>query len=39
VLDAFIDMAHRVAERDYSRVSRYTTSAFLRSKFGDSEKG
>ncbi|WP_415838239.1 acyl CoA:acetate/3-ketoacid CoA transferase, partial [Polaromonas hydrogenivorans] len=34
-LEAYIEMAHEVAERHYSRVSRYTTSAFLRSKLGD----
>jgi propionate CoA-transferase len=34
-LEAYIEMAHEVAARYYSRVSRYTTSAFLRSKFGD----
>ena len=35
VLDAYIAMAHEIAECYYSRVSRYTTSAFLRSKLGD----
>ena len=34
-LEAYIEMAHEVAARHYSRVSRYTTSAFLRSKLGD----
>jgi propionate CoA-transferase len=34
-LEAYVEMAHEVAERHYSRVSRYTTSAFLRSKLGD----
>ena len=34
-LDAYVDMAHEVAARHYSRVSRYTTSAFLRSKLGE----
>ena len=33
--DAYTAMVHEVAERYYSRVSRYTTSAFLRSKLGD----
>lgn len=33
-LDAYIAMVHEVAECYYSRVSRYTTSAFLRSKLG-----
>ena len=34
-LDAFADMAGEVAQAHYSRVSRYTTSAFLRAKLGD----
>ncbi len=34
-LDAYVDMVRDVAGRYYSRVSRYTTSAFLRSKLGD----
>ena len=34
-LDAYIGMVHDVAGRHYSRVSRYTTSAFLRSKLGE----
>ncbi|MEO7952974.1 MAG: acyl CoA:acetate/3-ketoacid CoA transferase, partial [Polaromonas sp.] len=34
-LEAYIEMAREVAERHYSRVSRYTTSAFLRSKLGE----
>jgi propionate CoA-transferase len=33
-LDAYVGMVHNVASRYYSRVSRYTTSAFLRSKLG-----
>jgi propionate CoA-transferase len=33
--DAFFDMAHRVSQRHYLRVTRYTTSAFLRAKLGD----
>ncbi len=33
-LDAYISMVHEVAGRYYSRVSRYTASAFLRSKLG-----
>jgi propionate CoA-transferase len=35
VLDAYIDMARDVAGRHYSRVTRYTTSAFLRAKLGE----
>ena len=35
VFDDYIDMAHRISSQYYCRVSRYTTSAFLRSKFGD----
>jgi len=35
VIDAYVGMVHDVAERYYSRVSRYTTSAFLRSKLGE----
>ena len=34
-LDAYTDMVHAVASRHYSRVTRYTTSAFLRAKLGD----
>jgi propionate CoA-transferase len=34
-LDAYIAMVHDVAGGYYSKVSRYTTSAFLRSKLGD----
>ena len=34
-LDAYSAMVHEMAGRHYSRVSRYTTSAFLRSKLGD----
>jgi propionate CoA-transferase len=34
VLDAYIDMVRDVASRFYSRVTRYTTSAFLRAKLG-----
>ena len=34
-MDAYSAMVHEVAGRHYSRVSRYTTSAFLRSKLGD----
>jgi propionate CoA-transferase len=34
-LEVYTEMAHEVAARHYSRVSRYTTSAFLRSKLGD----
>lgn len=34
-LDAYTDMVRDVASRHYSRVTRYTTSAFLRAKLGD----
>ncbi len=34
LLDAYIDMVHDLTERFYSRVTRYTTSAFMRSYFG-----
>ena len=34
-LDAYIGMVADVAGRYYSRVCRYTTSAFLRSKLGE----
>jgi len=34
-LDAYFDMAREVAQAHYSRVSRYTTSAFMRAKLGD----
>jgi propionate CoA-transferase len=34
-LDAYIGMVRDVAGRHYSSVSRYTTSAFLRSKLGE----
>ena len=33
-LEDYVDMAREVAAAHYSRVSRYTTSAFLRSKLG-----
>ncbi len=32
--DAYFDMVRDVADRHYSRVTRYTTSAFLRAKLG-----
>ncbi|MBS0448994.1 MAG: acyl CoA:acetate/3-ketoacid CoA transferase [Proteobacteria bacterium] len=35
VLDAYIDMASDVAGRYYAKVTRYTTSAFLRAKLGE----
>jgi propionate CoA-transferase len=35
VLDAYMDMVRDLASRHYSRVTRYTTSAFLRAKLGD----
>jgi propionate CoA-transferase len=34
-LDAYADMAGALAQAHYSRVCRYTTSAFLRAKLGD----
>ncbi len=34
-LDAYTDMIHDVATRHYTRVTRYTTSAFLRAKLGE----
>lgn len=34
LLDAYIDMVHELSERFYSGVTRYTTSAFMRSYFG-----
>jgi propionate CoA-transferase len=34
-LDAYTDMVRDVASRYYSRVTRYTTSAFLRAKLGE----
>jgi propionate CoA-transferase len=35
VLDAYTDMVRDVASLHYSRVTRYTTSAFLRAKLGE----
>jgi propionate CoA-transferase len=34
-LDAYTDMVRDLAGRHYSRVTRYTTSAFLRAKLGE----
>ena len=34
-LDAYTDMVHELASRYYVRVTRYTTSAFLRAKLGE----
>lgn len=34
-LDAFVGMVHDLADQHYSRVCRYTTSAFLRTKLGE----
>jgi len=34
-LDAYSDMVRDFASRNYSRVTRYTTSAFLRAKLGE----
>ncbi len=35
VVDAYADMAQDMVARCYNRVSRYTTSAFMRLKLGD----
>ena len=35
VLDAYSEMVKGLTERFYSRVTRYTTSTFLRAKLGD----
>jgi propionate CoA-transferase len=34
LLDSYVDMVHDLAERFYVRVTRYTSSAFMRSYFG-----
>lgn len=34
LLDSYVDMVHDLAERFYCRVTRYTSSAFMRSYFG-----
>lgn len=34
LLDTYVDMVQGLAERYYSRVTRYTSSAFMRSYFG-----
>jgi propionate CoA-transferase len=34
LLDTYIEMVHGLTERFYSRVTRYTSSAFMRSYFG-----
>lgn len=34
LLDAYVDMVHDLTQRFYSRVTRYTTSTFMRSYFG-----
>ncbi|GAB3547100.1 acyl CoA:acetate/3-ketoacid CoA transferase [Noviherbaspirillum agri] len=34
LLDGYVDMVHDLAERYYCRVTRYTSSAFMRSYFG-----
>ncbi|HEY0846294.1 MAG TPA: acyl CoA:acetate/3-ketoacid CoA transferase [Noviherbaspirillum sp.] len=34
LLDSYVDMVHDLAEQYYSRVTRYTSSAFMRSYFG-----
>ena len=35
LMDAYSDMVRDIAQRHYSHVTRYTTSAFLRSKLGE----
>jgi propionate CoA-transferase len=35
-IDAYSDMVHELEQRYYTRVTRYTTSAFLRVKLGES---
>ncbi len=35
LIEAYADMAKEIADRYYSRVTRYTTSGFLRAKLGD----
>ena len=35
VIDDYIDMVERLVTRYYTKVSRYTTSSFLRMKLGD----
>ena len=34
LLDSYVEMVHDLTERFYSRVTRYTSSAFMRSYFG-----
>ena len=34
LLDAYVEMVHDLTQRFYSRVTRYTTSTFMRSYFG-----
>ncbi|OWW22092.1 acyl CoA:acetate/3-ketoacid CoA transferase [Noviherbaspirillum denitrificans] len=34
LLDSYVDMVHDLTERFYCRVTRYTSSAFMRSYFG-----
>ena len=34
LLDAYMDVVHDLTERFYSRVTRYTTSTFMRSYMG-----
>jgi propionate CoA-transferase len=36
LLDAYIDMVKGIVDRYYSGVTRYTTTAFLRMKLGQS---
>lgn len=35
LLDAYVEMVHDLTQRFYSRVTRYTTSTFMRSYFGN----
>jgi len=34
LLDSYVDMVHDLTNRYYTRVTRYTSSAFMRSYFG-----
>ncbi len=38
-IDAYSDMVRELAQLHYSRVTRYTTSAFLRVKLGEALRG
>ena len=39
VVDDYAQMVHGLTERFYTRVSRYTTSAFMRLKLGQALEG